>query len=288
MSRQFARKVEDFFRARCRAAVAGDGDMNRCPRCLGSLRVDVDPGDRAADCGGPLRTVRVERKGDRCNARLQRRPLDQLQPGLRRRGRGRRRQPQRHRADEARRRHAVGHLSRTQDLPDPRPLEDGRDDLHFSAAAVRTPLHVDVEHALQQPPPADAVRQGLGRLGLAPSVPSRSSPSALPATAATPPWGSRTPTARTAGCRSPHPTATVANSAASTVDTFGRSQCESPAPRHGSRSPGRAAARARRASSIRPGTSVSKGAKDGLSQAGLLKFRPSSPPDKAPAPASPG
>lgn len=41
MSRQFARKVEDFFRARCGAAVAGDGDMNRCPRCLGSLRVDV-------------------------------------------------------------------------------------------------------------------------------------------------------------------------------------------------------------------------------------------------------
>jgi hypothetical protein len=65
VSRRFARKVEDFVCARCGAAVAGDGYTNHCPRCLWSLHVDVDPGDRAADCGGEMRPVRVEIKGDR-------------------------------------------------------------------------------------------------------------------------------------------------------------------------------------------------------------------------------
>lgn len=65
MSRRFARKVEDFACSRCGAAVAGDGYTNHCPRCLWSLHVDIDPGDRAADCGGPMRPVRVDIKGDR-------------------------------------------------------------------------------------------------------------------------------------------------------------------------------------------------------------------------------
>jgi len=34
-----------------------------------------------------------------------------------------------------------------QDLLDHRPLEDGQDDLQFSAAAVRAVLHVDIESA---------------------------------------------------------------------------------------------------------------------------------------------
>jgi hypothetical protein len=54
-----------------------------------------------------------------------------------------------------------------QDLFDHRPLEDGRDDLQFSVAAVRAPLRVDVKHALEQPRPTDAVGPGLNRLGLA-------------------------------------------------------------------------------------------------------------------------
>ncbi|MFM7460958.1 MAG: hypothetical protein ACKO15_09005 [Burkholderiales bacterium] len=45
-----------------------------------------------------------------------------------------------------------------EDLLDDLPLEDGRDDLEFLAAAVRIVLHVDVEHAPEQPRPADAVR----------------------------------------------------------------------------------------------------------------------------------
>ena len=52
----------------------------------------------------------------------------------------------------------------SQDLLDHRPLEDGRDDLQLPGATVRTPLHVDVEHALEQPGPADAARQELDGL----------------------------------------------------------------------------------------------------------------------------
>lgn len=31
---------------------AGSGHRNHCPNCLTSLHLDVEPGDRAADCGG--------------------------------------------------------------------------------------------------------------------------------------------------------------------------------------------------------------------------------------------
>ena len=33
---------------------------NHCPFCLWSVHVDVDPGDRASDCGGPLEPIAVE------------------------------------------------------------------------------------------------------------------------------------------------------------------------------------------------------------------------------------
>ena len=35
---------------------AGSGHRNHCPNCLSSLHLDVEPGDRAADCGGPSST----------------------------------------------------------------------------------------------------------------------------------------------------------------------------------------------------------------------------------------
>ena len=47
-------------------AGAGSGHRNHCPNCLSSVHVDVDPGDRAADCGGvkePV-AVRVRRGGE--------------------------------------------------------------------------------------------------------------------------------------------------------------------------------------------------------------------------------
>ncbi len=56
----FTRKVEDFDCVVCGAHVRGDGYTNHCSRCLTSLHVDVDPGDRAADCGGVMVPVGVE------------------------------------------------------------------------------------------------------------------------------------------------------------------------------------------------------------------------------------
>ncbi len=43
--------------------LAGGGYRNHCPRCLSSLHVDVNPGDRAADCLGIMDPVAVESSG---------------------------------------------------------------------------------------------------------------------------------------------------------------------------------------------------------------------------------
>ncbi|MDR9390911.1 MAG: RNHCP domain-containing protein [Trueperaceae bacterium] len=45
------------------APLAGGSVRNHCPACLWSLHVDVDPGDRASDCGGPLAPVGAESVG---------------------------------------------------------------------------------------------------------------------------------------------------------------------------------------------------------------------------------
>lgn len=60
---------KDTFTCRaCGRLVAPDGagtqHRNHCPNCLASLHVDVEPGDRAADCGGLMEPVAVwVRKG---------------------------------------------------------------------------------------------------------------------------------------------------------------------------------------------------------------------------------
>ena len=38
---------------------------NHCPRCLCSLHVDVNPGDRAQECGGVMRPVGAELTGNK-------------------------------------------------------------------------------------------------------------------------------------------------------------------------------------------------------------------------------
>ena len=43
---------------------AGSGHRNHCPNCLSSLHLDIEPGDREADCGGIMDPVGVwVRKG---------------------------------------------------------------------------------------------------------------------------------------------------------------------------------------------------------------------------------
>jgi predicted RNA-binding Zn-ribbon protein involved in translation (DUF1610 family) len=56
----FTRKKEDFICEHCGIEVIGTGYTNHCPKCLWSKHVDVDPGDRAATCGGMMEPVNVE------------------------------------------------------------------------------------------------------------------------------------------------------------------------------------------------------------------------------------
>ncbi|MDE0554375.1 MAG: RNHCP domain-containing protein [Candidatus Poribacteria bacterium] len=57
MSKRFQRYIEDFICGYCGASVTGDGYTNHCPECLWSRHVDVNPGDRAASCGGMMEPV---------------------------------------------------------------------------------------------------------------------------------------------------------------------------------------------------------------------------------------
>lgn len=41
------------------AAGAGSNHRNHCPNCLSSLHVDIEPGDREADCGGIMEPISV-------------------------------------------------------------------------------------------------------------------------------------------------------------------------------------------------------------------------------------
>lgn len=38
---------------------AGSDHRNHCPNCLSSLHVDIEPGDRASDCGGIMEPIAV-------------------------------------------------------------------------------------------------------------------------------------------------------------------------------------------------------------------------------------
>ncbi|OGG69600.1 hypothetical protein A3F27_00300 [Candidatus Kaiserbacteria bacterium RIFCSPHIGHO2_12_FULL_53_13] len=58
--KKFQRRVEDFVCEHCGARVVGSGYTNHCPRCLWSKHVDVNPGDRAAGCGGLMEPAALE------------------------------------------------------------------------------------------------------------------------------------------------------------------------------------------------------------------------------------
>jgi RNHCP domain len=61
----FRRMVEDFTCEHCGADNAGDGYTNHCAHCLWSRHVDVEPGDRAASCGGLMEPVDALLERDR-------------------------------------------------------------------------------------------------------------------------------------------------------------------------------------------------------------------------------
>ena len=64
MTKQFTRTIEDFNCEQCGLAVKGTGYTNHCPSCLWSKHVDKNPGDRQEKCGGMMKPISVEKKGE--------------------------------------------------------------------------------------------------------------------------------------------------------------------------------------------------------------------------------
>lgn len=62
--KKFQRKIEDFVCEKCDKEIKGDGYTNHCPVCLWSKHVDINPGDREADCGGLMKPVNIETEKD--------------------------------------------------------------------------------------------------------------------------------------------------------------------------------------------------------------------------------
>lgn len=60
--KRFSKNDNGFTCAHCGFAVKplGYSSRNHCPKCLWSLHVDVNPGDRANACGGQMEPIRVE------------------------------------------------------------------------------------------------------------------------------------------------------------------------------------------------------------------------------------
>ena len=60
--KRFTKKDEAFTCLHCGKEVLpmGKSSRNHCPFCLWSLHVDINPGDRANDCGGILRPIKAE------------------------------------------------------------------------------------------------------------------------------------------------------------------------------------------------------------------------------------
>lgn len=59
MAKNFQRKIENFACEHCGLQMEGDGYTNHCPRCLWSRHVDIQPGDRLANCHGMMEPVAV-------------------------------------------------------------------------------------------------------------------------------------------------------------------------------------------------------------------------------------
>lgn len=69
MSKKFQRNIEDFVCENCGISIEGDGYTNHCSKCLWSKHVDVNPGDREAECGGMMKPMSVEVKNGKYSIR---------------------------------------------------------------------------------------------------------------------------------------------------------------------------------------------------------------------------
>jgi len=60
--KKFQRNKEDFICKNCGQENKGDGYTNHCFKCLYSKHVDINPGDRAEDCGGLMQPIDTYQK----------------------------------------------------------------------------------------------------------------------------------------------------------------------------------------------------------------------------------
>ena len=58
--KKFQRKIEDFVCEKCGTKNIGNGFTNHCFKCLWSKHVDINPGDRAANCGGMMEPIKID------------------------------------------------------------------------------------------------------------------------------------------------------------------------------------------------------------------------------------
>ncbi len=63
--KRFKKKIEDFVCENCGSDVKGNGFTDHCLKCLWSKHVDVNPGDRSANCGGLMEPVGVKKEGEK-------------------------------------------------------------------------------------------------------------------------------------------------------------------------------------------------------------------------------
>eukprot|EP00930_Biecheleria_cincta_P008824 TRINITY_DN110405_c0_g1_i1.p1 TRINITY_DN110405_c0_g1~~TRINITY_DN110405_c0_g1_i1.p1 ORF type:complete len:249 (+),score=31.77 TRINITY_DN110405_c0_g1_i1:47-748(+) len=61
-TKTFQRRQEDFTCEHCGFLEHGNGYTNHCSQCLWSKHVDINPGDRAADCGGLMAPIGIDTK----------------------------------------------------------------------------------------------------------------------------------------------------------------------------------------------------------------------------------
>lgn len=61
-TKKFQRKIEDFICENCGHKTKGNGYTNHCPKCLYSLHVDINPGDREAVCHGLMKPISLVKK----------------------------------------------------------------------------------------------------------------------------------------------------------------------------------------------------------------------------------
>ncbi|MEK9130372.1 MAG: RNHCP domain-containing protein [Patescibacteria group bacterium] len=62
MEKKFRRTIENFVCEKCGASINGSGYTDHCPQCLWSKHVDINPGDRKAECNGMMQPIGIENK----------------------------------------------------------------------------------------------------------------------------------------------------------------------------------------------------------------------------------